>query len=56
MKKYRVIVSGKWLDYLNIGSAIAEFKNFVAAKIEMLDINEAQETFSNIIFSLIPIK
>lgn len=40
MKKYRVIVGGKWLDYLNIGSAIAEFKNFVAAKIEMLDINE----------------
>lgn len=40
MKKYRVIVGGKWLDYLNIGSAIAEFKNFVAAKIKMLDINE----------------
>lgn len=40
MKKYRVIVGGKWLDYLNIGSAIAEFKNFVAAKIKMFDINK----------------
>ena len=40
MKKYRIIVGGKWVDYLNIGSAIAEFKNFVAAKIEMLDINK----------------
>ena len=40
MKKYRVIAGGKRFNYLNIGSAIAEFKNFVAAKIEMLDINE----------------
>lgn len=40
MKKYRVIVSKTWFDYLNIDNAIVIFKNFAMAKIEMLDINE----------------
>lgn len=40
MKKYRVIVSKTWLDYLNIDNAIIIFKDFAMAKIEMLDINE----------------
>lgn len=40
MKKYRVIVSKTWFDYLNIDNAIAIFKNFAMTKIEMLDINE----------------
>lgn len=40
MKKYRVIVSKTWFDYLNIDNAIIIFKDFAMAKIEMLDINE----------------
>lgn len=40
MKKYRVIVSKTWFDYLNIDNAIVIFKDFAMAKIEMLDINE----------------
>ena len=40
MKKYRVIVSKTWFDYLGIDNAIVIFKDFTMAKIEMLDINE----------------
>lgn len=40
MKKYRVIVSKTWFDYLGIDNAIVIFKDFAMAKIEMLDINE----------------
>ena len=40
MKKYRVIADGEWFNYLNIDSAIIAFIILVAAKIEMLDINE----------------
>lgn len=43
MKKYRVIVSKTWFDYLDIDNAIVIFKDFAMAKIEMLDINEENE-------------